>query len=542
MEENELQVSLAVNEQLITRRSELERRLYDSERMAKQLRIALSDAQDELGSLQAGRDAENSELKDLRAALQSRDDEVQRLRMELENAAEEAAEADSALQSHLMETDGRQAAVENTAPQRSMIARSTQTIEDEETDLVQQLRNHIVNLENQLAEYEAAEEERWRNQGDTELPNQSMDSTMNETPRIMVPTLNIGGQMPLSATRRSFNPALTDRGLALGGPTPRASAHGAHLSPRDTSRNPAPFATPRMPMAIVQETPRVGNGGMMSEATQLLQMAANDPTAMAKLRDTLATSNIELMMTPRNIPLPSVRATTVPKDVSVMTPSKEGHIFELHPLERGCQLCALLADLDEKFPRVALKSRKAFLGAGWIPDICSRWRQDHDGIWTNEERGIIQSVLEAKPKLRAFPVSRHEGDLFLWRQRNFWKTPWRECFGLIHGVFLYIFPMRDADAELMAAVPLRGSTIKHQTHDGRTNCLSIESLGCGKCVNAQEKMGVEKMIISLSGPSDATRWTSALVEAQRTCAHECSNVFSDVVTLRDLVEQLLREE
>ena len=70
MEENELQVSLAVNEQLITRCSELERRLYDSERMAKQLRIALSDAQDELGSLQAGRDAENSELKELRAALQ----------------------------------------------------------------------------------------------------------------------------------------------------------------------------------------------------------------------------------------------------------------------------------------------------------------------------------------------------------------------------------------------------------------------------------------------------------------------------------------
>ncbi len=551
---SELQTSIEVNEQLVSRCSELEKRLYDAERKAMQYQVALRDCQDEFERERAGLLEQLQHLDDVKAQLQAAEEEADRLRNEVERADLRAHETDAELLSVL-----RDSAHHGGGPSvrgRNGVDRFTQTEEDYEDEVTIALRNRVAALEAEIEEMDAAEAAREENRtpdGVVAEGTGAMEATVMDSPRIVVPTLQLGSAVTLSATRR--NPAP--------GPTPRQHFQLNLATPRDggasrlqshTAQNFS-LVTPRVIPGVqpMLETPRIAGNVLMQEATQLLRAANTDPTALARLRDSLAASNIELMTTPRNFPVPiRIPAAQPPKTPQTQvatqgsqsaSPSSPPHIFDFHPREAGCPLCQLLCDVTMKFPPSVSQRGRRFLGATWVPDVCSKWKADHEQQWTLDEKGIVHSIVEARSKLRSFPVSMHEGEIFLWTgKKGLFKKPWKEAYGLVHGIFLLLFPMRNPDAEVIGVIPLRGSTINHQTLDGRANCLSIESRGCARCIKAPEGMLVESVTISLPTKTDTQRWTEALIEAQRTCPHECSGFFQNAVTLRDLIEELVRDE
>lgn len=207
----------------------------------------------------------------------------------------------------------------------------------------------------------------------------------------------------------------------------------------------------------------------------------------------------------------------------------------------SCSICDLMTYLKEHFTRMAC--RQSYFAAGFIPEMCERWQLEHDIVWTIEERAAIATALHAKPQLASFSTWHlaSEGKYWRHKENRFWKSNWKDCFFLLQGVFLYIFPSGRSTDRLLSVSLIRSANITVQrSAQDKLFVIRLECLGCGSCVGAHEDEHVQEVLIGFKHEDTMLEWKETIHQLSMTCPHMCSSKFANSVsTLREMCEDLL---
>lgn len=206
-----------------------------------------------------------------------------------------------------------------------------------------------------------------------------------------------------------------------------------------------------------------------------------------------------------------------------------------------CSICELTQYIKEHFTRMTC--RQAYFAAGFIPEMCERWQLEHDIVWTIEERAAIATALHAKPQLSSFSTWHLASAAKYWRhkEQRFWKSNWKDCFLLLQGVFLYVFPSARTTDRLISVSLIRSAkiTVQRSTQD-KLFVLRLDCLGCGACVGAKEDEHVQEVLIGFKEEHTLLEWKETVSQLSMTCPHMCSSKFANsVTTLREMCEDLL---
>lgn len=260
---------------------------------------------------------------------------------------------------------------------------------------------------------------------------------------------------------------------------------------------------------VIQPPIQVTNESFASSGSHPLDRAAEDPTVLRPLKETLALENFDL--------------------ITANSQAKES---------MRCALCDVVAHVQATVG-TSMPSTALYFAAGWIPEAVNKWRVNHSTELTREELQVLVSLLDKRPPLGEFPVAKLENNVFI-KKKNalFFQKEWRPAYALLHGVFLNMFSGKNPESQLIATTPIRGSTISKW--EKMKNCIEIETCACSTCLNAAEDDCVEHTIIRFENAVTAANWADALRETQCVCPHRCSELFGDAHTLYELINALIQ--
>lgn len=541
--------------------SSLQSELHESEVLARNLQAQLNDAK---GALRA---AEHT--------LEERDDTIVAMRNDLNKLRREHSDLKEQM-TMLTETKFNERgsiqlgnSIRYLVPETQDVVIQTELTAEEMELEAGRMRDDIVRLEDEVQRMRALSN---RRAGGGNNGNDSDDgeggSSQGGTPNGLQPRQGGAPAMPMlslnlaqqrseahygAAEDENNSFCFSTRGQSHEGVTPRMRGFYSSRGPSETRRSeasPGGQEFYRGPM----ETPRV---------TMVLPPSQN----VANLRGTMVPTMVtgETLITPRVVhapamplagPLASQPSSVTNRGESVTTgaaapgsphsPVDDGpsmHIFTINDAEDGedCPICDLMDQVKSRYAGKMI-DRHAYYAVGWIPEMCSRWQTEHCYTWTIEERAAMANILAKRPTVSSFSISKMEGPLQLWRSRVFWKSPWKPCFALLQGVFLYVFPSREPSAPVLAVTLVRGAQIQSCQADGKDYVMKITSLCCRNCIGGVESDSTEVMTIAFDSPKEMSDWSVALLHAQQTCPHRCSSKFqNEIASFREISECLLEQ-